>query len=37
MTQDSELIRSGMLDLGPIVNDHKDVEDGKIANFVASG
>ena len=32
-----ELISGGNLDLGPVLIDHEDGEDGKIANFVASG
>ena len=37
VTQVSELISSGTLDLGPVEIDHGDVEDGIIASFVASG
>lgn len=37
VTQASELISSGTLDLGPVEIDHGDVEDGIIASFVASG
>ena len=33
VTQASELISSGNLDLGPIVIDHEDVEERKIATF----